>query len=327
MFLITGVQGSGKTYYGVKLLKELLSKPKFINSKIYTNIDNFQLSHFLIKDLFLELETAYKHYLKYRDGVDENNNKINRYLDLTSIVLMDEAHNYLNKSNDLLVWFVTEHRHLNIELIVLTQKETLIHHSLRIYDRIIEALPPSSTFSSSYLRYNEYSGLISSATKIRSFNEKKDKSIFAIYKSGDILETKRPFFKWILIAFALIIVVVLFFLRFLDSFYSSNDDVNQVGIKLDKNISKVSINGDLDTKINLLDDYVLITILFDKKSGKYQYDSFIFDSYIYKKFDFHVIDEACYDNICASSVFVTSSFVNIFQSNKLKGGGDVNKTI
>lgn len=300
MRVTVGTQGSGKTYYSVKYLSTVLEKNP--QKEVFTNIDSLKFPSSSIKDFLIKLRTSYDYYQRNIDSDD-------RYIKIPSVVLIDESHNYFRKDDDMLVWLVTEHRHLDIDLVLITQSLLLIHYKYRIFDIIIEAYPPSATLSNSSLRYAEYSGEINANTLIRKFTLKKDKKIFDLYKSGDILPTNRPFLKWII----LIIVLFSFFIALMYWFSSTFTSKDNNTTIQDTNISKNSLSStSLNTEKSNFSDEILITILFDKSSGKYQYNSFIFDSYIYKKYSFHVVDEICYDNICSSSVLVSSAFLKIF---------------
>jgi len=231
---LTGLQGSGKSY---KATYDMYYQANKYN-KIYTNIDGIKTNdkiHLLqfkdfINDTLLdvyqkqvELDLSFDDCiedLKKVNILPENVSKDNRVL-----FVIDEAQNYFGKSVKLLpqlVWFITQHRHLYIELYLITQKYTLLRSDYHLFNLVYEAYPPVKQFSNSSIKYKEFAGLpMNDDNFVRSFSLKKEQKIFDMYVSGDKVESPNILKRYFIYFLFLIFAVGLGFTYFLNSFGSA----------------------------------------------------------------------------------------------------------
>jgi len=215
--LILGTQGSGKSYYAV----HKISKEQAKYSVIYTNIADFKYSANIKKlnpTLFFNT-----HVKPLYDTHKKDNNVSDLTLkrlfygslgleeDAKMLLVLDEAHNYIGKKNDVLQWFMTYHRHLNVDYLVITQILTSISLDNRIFNNIIFAYPTSRQFLPNRIRYKSYLSLpLSDSNLNRKFSIKKEKSVFDLYHSGGIIKTDKSSIKFYLI-FLLSLLLFVFF--------------------------------------------------------------------------------------------------------------------
>ena len=240
--LIEGLQGSGKSYYA--------SYHMYYDSKKYhsilTNIDGIKTTD-KIKPLEFKkftneiLNDCYNlqvvedksfddviEYLQSKDILPADVSENNRIL-----LVVDEAQNYFGKSSKLepaLVWFITQHRHLYIELYLITQKYTLLRPDYHLFNLVYKAYPPVKQFSKSKIRYTEYAGLpLNEDNKSKTFSLPKEQKIFDMYVSGDKVESPNILKKYFLLFVALLVVVLVILYYFLSSFGGSTPapDVHQ----------------------------------------------------------------------------------------------------
>ena len=231
--LLQGLQGSGKSY---KATYDMFYQANKYH-KIYTNIDGIktnekinllQFKDFMNGTLFdvyqkqVEFDLSFDECiedLKKADILPENVSKDNRVL-----FVIDEAQNYFGKSAKLLpqlVWFITQHRHLFIELYLITQKYTLLRSDYHLFNLVYEAYPPVKQFSKNSIKYKEYAGLpLNDDNFVRSFSLKKEQKIFDMYVSGDKVESPNILKRYFIYFIILVLLVGFGFMYFLNSFGS-----------------------------------------------------------------------------------------------------------
>ncbi len=171
--LLVGTPGSGKTLYAIdKIIKINSSEAKeFENIEyIYNNIAGFKFEKYLdskIKNeklefnkLYVHLSILYKMFIQY-----ENNDNLDDILQnycrevniLNAYFIIDEAHNYFDNQDKVKNWWFTYHRHLNHEILLITQNKSLINTQYRnIPELFIKAQPRSKAISKNTLRYFNY---------------------------------------------------------------------------------------------------------------------------------------------------------------------------
>lgn len=192
IYLITGLPGSGKSYYTVRLL--LLTfcdmmgdgyydvKEEFV---IVSNIEGLTVDH-------VDLEQAVKDY----GGVDkffsfEAQEKVcEKYKALGKKVVyfIDECQDYFPrayKTREVLNFF-EKHRHLGFDIYLCTQDAPRASRDiLSLSEYELRASPRSTTFGSFfYVKYIK-------RLKVQSFPLKKDKFVFDYYKSCRQAESQK----------------------------------------------------------------------------------------------------------------------------------------
>lgn len=251
--LLTGLQGSGKSYFAMhKMYNE---RDKFY--RIYTNIDGLRATdkiHALdfngfindiimpSYDLIVNQDKSFEDCISYLKSVDflpENVSKENRIM-----IVVDEAQNHFSKKNAQLSWLITQHRHLFMELILITQKYTLLHSDYYLFNLVYDAVPPVKQFNKKVIAYNEYAGLpINNDNFVRKFALKKNQVIFDLYVSGDKVESPNILKRFIFMGLGALLFVGLT-VYYLMNTLGEHDEItpidNKVNITEKVNIKKYS---------------------------------------------------------------------------------------
>ena len=244
----TGVPGSGKSYFAVDTLYNNFSKDSQKSKKFkkkyeycYTNINGlkYELLNNVYRfdfDVFYKcLERLHKHYKAKKD--DNYLQKLTRRYKLNNtLFILDEAHNFFDTRNPVLVWWFTYHRHLYHDLMLITQSMSLVELKYKpLAEEFYKATPKSLSFNPFNFTYKMY--VESRMSKISYGGKvtiKKRKEVFALYQSGDSVETKNLIFKFILIA-----VLVFGSLGFLISYITNKSAPKTSNVsKVEKSITK-----------------------------------------------------------------------------------------
>ena len=212
IYLITGVPGSGKTYFAVyQIYQEIHSKnPKY--KKIYTNINlNFEKCNEIrenfvnllnLEDLLKRIEKDYElsELFKNNKLFDEETGELVTDYDSYvrgklklfepyehSLIIIDECHLYFTDQVDpKMLRFLSYHRHFDIDLYLITQNKSLINRKyLAFVENMYVGFNPSKRLFSKvfvyklYASYKEYNSNFFGKEKI-----KFDKKIAECYNSG-----------------------------------------------------------------------------------------------------------------------------------------------
>ncbi len=206
---IDGLQGSGKSYYAVAKIKE--KKSEYF--KVLTNIDSFKFFDNVELLKFNELlDVLGDCQAKYDNEEDDSVLKAilidKGYIskDKPLLLVIDEAHNFFDKKNDLLTWFITYHRHLYIDVYLITQTYSLIHYSYhKLIQEYIHALPQDRQIFGGKFKYQKHIAVPYNKQFTQAGNEylKLDKSIFNMYQSGDKVRSKSVIRKYLYYVIAL----------------------------------------------------------------------------------------------------------------------------
>lgn len=216
--LILGTQGSGKSYYAVKKIVDNQSS----YSAIFTNIADFKyqdnIKELVPQTFFATVVTPL--WAKFR----ENNNisdieqkkyffellKVPYFKNAKILIVIDEAHNFLGKKNEVVQWFMTYHRHLNVDYFLITQLLSSITTDNRIFNNIFEAYPVSRQFLPNRIRYKHYLALpLVEGNLAKNFSLKKEQKYFDMYHSGDIVITDSSNLKKNIFYFVILLVAII----------------------------------------------------------------------------------------------------------------------
>jgi zona occludens toxin len=221
---IDGLMGSGKSYYAVEKIKS----KKNDYHKILTNIDSFKFQDNIYDLKFNEfLVVLGQCKIQYDFGKEDAFlQELLREKDLISdkplLLVIDEAHNFLDKKNDLLTWFITYHRHLYIDVYLITQTYSLIHYSYhKLIQEYIHALPQDRQIFGGKFKYQKHISVpFNNASTLTSTEYLKvDKSIFDMYQSGDKIRSKSVIRKYIYYFIGLIFFAMISFYILIDYFF------------------------------------------------------------------------------------------------------------
>lgn len=173
-------------------------------------------------------------------------NELNNISDGLKLIVIDEAQNFFNKKSDILNWFVTYHRHFNIELILISQLVLGIHTDHRIFNNVYEALNPSKQFVPNKIRYNHYLGLpANSSNYLKKDNLTIDDNVFSLYGSGGKVKKKNVVIFPILILILFIFALFYGFSYALDMF--SSEDVSRETLPV--SVLPVSVSKPLSSTV------------------------------------------------------------------------------
>ena len=228
--LLTGTPGSGKTLLAIDIIIKINSKEakEFAQIKtIYNNIAGFKFEKYLnseienkklnFDELYIHLSLLYSLFLKNQNK-DDLDNILQEYCEknniLNSYFIIDEAHNYFDNQDKIKNWWFTYHRHLNHEILLITQNKSLINNQYRnIPELFIKAQPRSKAISKNVLRYFNYTEY-RMTQKYSTTEIKVNKTYFDLYTSGNIsnqkLVGKKIIYAFIIFIFTFILVFIYF---------------------------------------------------------------------------------------------------------------------
>jgi zona occludens toxin len=246
---ITGVPGSGKTYKAVYALysnfglNEKLKDKKYRFSVefAYTNINEIDLSKFqddkilsLDWDKFKEdltiLHTHYKNKVPDTELIIKA-----KELNLSNcLIILDECHNYLDRQDKVLVWWLSYHRHLYQQIYLITQNLSLVDSKYKAFAEFFyKSFPSSLRLFSSMMKYNQYTNsrmsLNSKSGKVSLFFKK---DIYDSYHSGENQQSENVIKKFALYGF-LFMFFLFVVINLIDSYWTSrNDDEKSINSQL-----------------------------------------------------------------------------------------------
>ena len=226
-----GIPGSGKSYSGVNTIynnftdnKDAKRDLKKDYNNCYTNINEFKFDkchdvYFFDFEVFYkqleELHTMYKNKAT-DDALIEKAKEFNIY---KTLFVLDECHQYFDVEKKVLVWWLTYHRHLYHDIILITQNLALVNSKYKpLAEAFYRAKPSSLTLNNKFFNYTYFTD--SRMTKASRVNVKKvlkRKGVFELYHSGDSVDSKNVIKHFLLIALGL--AVLLFALMYY--FYGS----------------------------------------------------------------------------------------------------------
>lgn len=247
---ITGIPGSGKSYFAVKLITDKFYKwddkllewvPK--NNKqftIFSNVDGLKLPHISLSDYFTEKEITYEKFFT----VPFFTEAVKKYGHI--IILLDEAQKFFpsNYSNNDVLFFFQYHRHLGVDIILTFQ--TWFSITRKITDLMefeIRAVRRSFSIVGEF-RYHYYFGNERHGGK----KLQPDHKVFALYKSFELPENEKPPRPAKKLVFFIIILLIVFFVgwkMFLGMFRAPNSNVTKKTVSVEnQHPSSIQASGD-----------------------------------------------------------------------------------
>lgn len=232
-------------------------KKKEIDSQYNSLLDQYEL------DLI-----AYKKHLKQNKSNAERLNDLKKHYDKTvkdagvydifidSLIIIDEFHLYFEeRSDEVLIRFLSYHRHFDIDMYLITQNKNLINKKyLSFVETMYVAYPASKRIFSKafrykkYASYQEYHGNIMGTT---SFSLKK--KVFELYSSGSNTIGKSYFSKMAMPIVVVLSLSVLAYIYLNDSISpnKSSESVVSSNSSLSDSNSSIPENNDVSMPDNL----------------------------------------------------------------------------
>lgn len=240
---LLGLPGSGKSYFAVDRIfnnfstDEEANKDKKVTFKnCYTNINQFEFEK-VENTSILDFEKLHEILTRLHGFTKGKNKKDDNYLlkfctrckIKDTFFVIDEAQNYFDKKDVVLVWWLSYHRHLHHEIILITQNLSLIEAKYKAFSEFFYVAKPESLrlFKKLYFKYNVYTNSrLSKASAVGDKKIKQNQKVFSLYKSGDSINTTNVVLKYLLISLFIFIVLITFFYFFVlkkDLPFSSED--------------------------------------------------------------------------------------------------------
>lgn len=218
------------------------SKPKIIRRDVVNVSDN--IANPLDFDTLLsQLEEIRQLYLS--KGTDKQLLELaDEFKISNTLFIIDEAQNYFGDKNDTLSWWLSYHRHLHQDIILITQNLSLIYRKFLTFGEFFYKAVPSSlrlrgnifTYHQ-YINYHLYKSSYTDTIKIK-FN----KEIHALYGSGANTQGKKVIYRFLIIVFVLFVLIVFGFKIFISSKMSPDDNATNTNFQTVESSSITPIN-------------------------------------------------------------------------------------
>lgn len=249
-----GVPGSGKTYFAVDKIFNNFSNDfsakrdkNATYENCYTNINEFKfdkLDNVFKLDFDVLKRNLTKLHQYYKDKKDDEFliNKCKEMNIYNTLFVVDEAHNYFDSPDLVLTWWLSYHRHLFHEIILITQNLALIHSKYKSFSEFFyKAFPQSLTLFKTHFKYNVYcQSRMSQNSKSGSIKIKRDKKVFDLYKSGDSINSQNIILKFVLFSVVLFVALIIYFKFFVLPDSKDND----------KNITQIQTSSPVPVVVN-----------------------------------------------------------------------------
>lgn len=240
-----GVPGAGKTYKAVYSLyanfgiNSKLKDSKFIHNDIdfaYTNINEIKLDSFdsgtikkLDWDLFYDnLTTLHAHYKDKK--TDSELIELAKNYDLfRCLIIIDECHNYLDRNDVVLIWWLSYHRHLHHQIYLITQNLSLIYTKYKSFSEFFYVAKSSSLrLFKNQMTYSQFtSSRLSQNSKSATIKIPFIKEIFDSFHSGANQQSKNILKKFIILAISFFILLI-FILLAVQSYWTKDLPKEQI---------------------------------------------------------------------------------------------------
>lgn len=141
-----------------------------------------------------------------------------------SLFIIDEAHNYFDAKNDTFIWWLSYHRHLHQDIMLITQSFDLIFRRyLKFSEFYYQAVPSSLRVRGGVFTYNQYiKWQLYKNSKVDSIKIKFNPEVYKLYGSGANTQGKKVIYKFIFMGIGLFLLAFLGFALFSSS-WSKND--------------------------------------------------------------------------------------------------------
>lgn len=203
--LLTGVPGSGKSYFAVNKIVELLdTKDNFL---ILSNIDGTKENIFDRRYVFHRFSLEFLRNANMENFLPHLRDEHHLDAEATIYIFIDECQNYYGPScrDEDAFYFLDYHRHYGVEIFLITQKDTKIRKEVEaLCETEIRGLPPTLSLIPGMFVYNhKCGGEIFAKIKL-----KKKSKVFSAYKSFQAGTIRRGNYTiWLRVLVPLLIAV------------------------------------------------------------------------------------------------------------------------
>lgn len=201
--LLTGVPGSGKSYFAMNKICELLATHE--SFLIVSNIDGtndkifdrrYLYTKFTLEMLRNDNMKDYLPHLRAQHGLEPS---------APIYLFIDECQNYYGPSckDENAFFFLDYHRHYGVEIFLITQKDTKIRREVEaLCETEIRGLPPSLGVLPGYFLYNHKCG----GEIFEKIRLKKKQEVFKAYRSFQAGKVKGASYRiWLKVAIPMLI--------------------------------------------------------------------------------------------------------------------------
>lgn len=244
--LLTGVPGSGKTYFAVeRLSREYVkkSRPIFTNINLLIPYDDI-LQPLDIADFhdFCKRELAFFGQFRESQSIklkeDGNNDDPQNYDDElkksgllekygNALILWDECHNDLGDVDDAYLRWMSYHRHFDgMDVLLITQNLSLIARKYKGFiDKYYFGVNAAKRIFSTTFKYKVYTDHRQyEKFLVEEISLPSDKRIFALYDSGFYKVNKSVLFKKLAAPAAILLFLILFLKYFFFGYMMHRND-------------------------------------------------------------------------------------------------------
>lgn len=302
----TGVMGAGKsfesvcrlyTYFGKdKKTKDYLKTKftinkdvKYFRTNIPYNKDSFDYDEnldttFNFNKFYEKIELLHVYYLD--DTINEDTLKA-KAIELgisNTLYLIDECQNYLDKANNVLIFFFTYHRHFDCEVVLITQNLSLVHYKYKGFcEQFVRAVPSTFNLVNTSFTYKYFPTSRMAAKELyKTVKIKKLDVIYKSYISGGQVFTNNVIKKILLTSLGFLLFLI-FITYFILKYYFA--PVVEEPIKETQNITKnetFSQNQPLETP-QIQEPIISYDLPKDEKLKLFKFNCF--ENFCYYKHD------------------------------------------
>lgn len=270
---IDGIPGSGKTFKSVFDLHSVFiaktAKKWDENDHFFTNISEFQFDKFPENVAFeFDFDVFYSNlsslYVSYKAkmGDIELSEQAKIFNMFNACYVIDECHNFLDKEDKILTWWVTYHRHFHQNIVFLTQNLGLVKPCYKTSTEFFySAVPASRRFDLSKLlgkssfQYKHFATSRKTKTDyVGTLKYDFNSDVYGLYHSGANNQPKNIVVKFVLIAIGFILLAVGLIWFIANVLFKRNDppkDMNST-----TSVQSINSPAQSSSAVNL-SDYVL----------------------------------------------------------------------
>ncbi|MBQ9293261.1 MAG: zonula occludens toxin [Campylobacter sp.] len=248
---LTGIPKSGKTYLAVyKIWENFVKEPKksFFAKEppknkyeiCYTNINEFDFSKsdkielLKVDDFKYNLSLLYD---LYQAGANDTelNLKADEFRINHALIVIDEAHNFFTKKDDILTWWLTYHAHLYQDIWLITQDLSLIDTGYKaVAEYFYKAVEPARRLITSRFRYQQFSSYKMNGVDLikgGGFTLPAIDEVFKMYVAGEKTKGSSIVVKFFALALILAFITFVAFNLYIKTLSPKNEEIKEEPIK------------------------------------------------------------------------------------------------